>query len=139
MRLKPEERYQTWAELETALGAAWEEISHQKLPPAEATQELDREERVAMGWSYSNMGLSYLDIGKAEVAKEYFERARDLGQREGEPLLEGATWGCVCNLGTPGVPRAALVIEIQSATGEGAALGNRIKTWAAPSATTSSI
>ena len=90
LRLKPEERYQTWAELETALGAAWEEISDQKLPPAEATQELDREERVAMGWSYSNMGLSYLDIGKAEVAKEYFERARDLGQREGEPLLEGA-------------------------------------------------
>jgi serine/threonine protein kinase/uncharacterized glyoxalase superfamily protein PhnB len=134
LALDPEARYQTWAELKTALGAAWEAITARQLPPAKASQELDREERVAVGWSYSNMGLSYLDIGKAEVAREYFERARDVGQREEERHLEGAALGSLGNayfqLGDArraiGYYEQALVIfrEIGNSHREGTSLGN---------------
>ena len=96
LRLAPGERYQEWGSLESALGAAWETLSAQALSPAEAPQGLDREERIAVGWSYSNMGASYLDIGKADVARDYFERARSTGRSEGERTLEGAALG---NLG----------------------------------------
>ena len=96
LRLAPGERYQDWGSLESALGTAWEAISAQALPPTEASQGLDREERVAVGWSYSNIGNSYLDIGKADVARDYFERAVAVGQAEEERHLEGAALG---NLG----------------------------------------
>jgi serine/threonine protein kinase len=88
LHLKPKERYQTWVELETALGAAWEAITDQEISVEETTQELNREERVAMGWSYNNMGASYLDIGKADVALTYFEKALNIGQAEVERNLE---------------------------------------------------
>jgi tetratricopeptide (TPR) repeat protein len=132
--LDPESRYQTWAELETALGAAWEAITTRQLPPAEATQELDREERVAVGWSYNNLGMSYLDIGKVDVSRTYFEQARSVGQQEGESHLEGGSLG---NLGLVylnlGDARRAISYheqhleiarEIGNRRGEGTALGN---------------
>ena len=90
LRLKPGARYTDWGELETALGNVWKQINGRELPEAEASEQLEREERVAAGWSYSNMGASYLDIGKADVARGYLERAQVVGQAEGERRLEAA-------------------------------------------------
>jgi tetratricopeptide (TPR) repeat protein len=134
LTLEATARYSDWGELESALGTAWETITDGELPDEEAAQELNREERVAVGWSYSNMGGSYLDIGKADVAREYFERARDVGQSEDERHLEGAALGNLGNayaaLGDArraiGYYEQALEIsrEIGDRRGEGADLGN---------------
>ena len=134
LHIDPEQRPQDWEQLETALGKAWEQIKGQELPKAESSQKLERNERVASGWSYSNMGLSYLDIGKADVARGYFERAHAVGRDEEERRLEAAG---LTHLGTAcdhlGDARQAidlydqtLVIlrEIGDRRGEGIALGN---------------
>jgi eukaryotic-like serine/threonine-protein kinase len=134
LRLSPGERYQEWGSLEIAIGDAWEAISAQKLPPAEAPQELDREERVAVGWSYINIGYSYLDIGKADVAQDYFERAKSVGRSEGDRVGEGVALGgqglAYAHLGD--TRRAIgfheqhfeIAREIGDRQGEGYALGN---------------
>ena len=89
-------REANWEEVEGVLAAACAGVSGRPAPAAEGAGALSREERVAAGWSYSAMGMSYLDIGKAEVATGYFERALGVGQAEGERQLEGAALG---NLG----------------------------------------
>jgi len=79
-------------------------------PGPEPAAALDRAERVAAGWSFSNMGMSYLDLGQAETALGYFERARAAGAAEEERRLEGA------GLGHLGLAYAALG-EARRATG----------------------
>jgi tetratricopeptide (TPR) repeat protein len=83
-------RYGSWVEVEEALGEAYRAVTGAEVPGAEAVAALSRAERAAAGWSYSAMGASYLDLGKAEVAVGYFERARAVGQAEGERRLEAA-------------------------------------------------
>jgi tetratricopeptide (TPR) repeat protein len=90
LAVNPEERHASWEQVEAALVAAYEEVVDYPAPEPEAAAALSRAERVAVGWSYNAMGGSYLDIGKAEVAREYFERARDIGQVEGENHLESS-------------------------------------------------
>jgi len=123
-----------WEEVEGALAAAYVGVSGRPAPAAEGAVALSREERVAAGWSYSEMGASYLDIGKAKMARGYFERVVGVGQAEGERQLEGAG---VTHLGLAyaalgdarraiGYCEQALAIahEIGDRHGEGAALGN---------------
>lgn len=134
LQLNPGARYRDWGELEVAFGETWGQITTQELPAAEASQRLDREERVAAGWAYNNLGYSYLDIGKADVARGYFEHALVVGQAEGERHLEAAV---LVNLGIGdlilgdtqraiGFYKQALEIsrEIANRRGVGAALGN---------------
>ena len=90
LRLIPGERYTAWEELESAFGEAWEQINNWELHPEESSNQLDREERISVGWSYSSLGASYVDIGKADVAREYFERAQAVGEAEGELRLKAA-------------------------------------------------
>ena len=134
LKLEPGARYAEWGVLETALGNVWKQINGQELPADGVPQQLEREERIAVGWSYCNIGVSYLDIGKADVARGYFERARSVGQVEGEHYLEAAGLG---NLGTAyfalgdaqraiGFFEQVLDIsrEIGDRGGEGVVLGN---------------
>lgn len=97
LALDPGGRYPTWPSLEAVLAAAYRQIAGRFVPDPEPAAALDRADRVAAGWSYSAMGASYLDLGKAEVARRYFERARAAGAAEGERRLEGAG---LCNLGS---------------------------------------
>ena len=134
LSLEPEARYGSWEQVESALVAVYRAAVGHSAPSAESVATLSREERVVAGWSYSEMGASYLDIGKAEVAAGYFERAVAVGRVEGGRELEGAALG---NLGVAyrnlGDARRAiayfeqqLVInrEIGNRGGEGYALGN---------------
>jgi tetratricopeptide (TPR) repeat protein len=134
LALKPEGRIRNWAELELGLADAYAQACGRAAPDAEAVEEQGRAERMAGGWSYGNIGLSYLDLGKAEVARGYFEQAVEVGRVEGERELEGAALG---NLGLAyahlGDARRAIVFheqvlvivrEIGDRRGEGAALGN---------------
>jgi serine/threonine protein kinase len=90
LMLKPEARWENWAEVEVALTDVYTKTCGQAVPEPEAPQAMGRAERVAAGWSYSSIGSSYLDIGKADVARSYFEQAAEVGRAECERALEGA-------------------------------------------------
>jgi tetratricopeptide (TPR) repeat protein len=83
-------RYRDWEGVEVALAAAYEELVSHRAPAEESAAALTREERVATGWSYNSIGASYLDIGKAKVALDFFEQARRMGNLEGDQELEAA-------------------------------------------------
>ena len=135
LTVEPGERYGSWEELEERLAGVYEKVTGRAVPEPEPVAALNRAERVAAGWSYSAMGYSYLDIGKAEVAGGYFERARAAGSAEGERGLEAAGLThlglAYARLGdarrASGYYKQALTIlrEIGDRRGEGcAALGN---------------
>ncbi len=137
-----EGRYGSWGEVEAALAEGYrQEVGVEA--PAEETggEEATRAERVGDGWSYGEIGCSYLDLGKAAVAARYFERALGVGRREGERLLEGAGLNhlglAYATLGDArwaiGCYEQALAIdrEIGDRSGEGASLGNLGNAYAA--------
>ena len=134
LQLRAGDRYGDWGEIETILEGIWEQISGQRLPTTKMTQPLESEERIAVGWSYNNIGFSYMDLGKADVARYYFEQARAVGETEGEFSLESAGLN---HLGLAytrlGDPHRAIVYheqaleirrEIGDLSGKGNALGN---------------
>ena len=75
LALAPADRYQEWGNLEFVLASAYAAIAGCSAPlPADATT-LSLEELLRIASSYSVIGIAYLDIGKAKVAKSYLERA----------------------------------------------------------------
>jgi len=129
LTVRGEERFDNWE----TLSAALEQAAGQSLPPVSADT-LSREERINAGWAFNAMGLSYQDIGKADVAQSYFERALAIGKTEGQDTLQCAA---LCNLGnayvqlgdarrTIGYHEQALSIsrEIGDRRVEGGVLGN---------------
>jgi tetratricopeptide (TPR) repeat protein len=94
--LEPGTRYATWDAVTEALVRTYGGATGQSAPVALPLADLSRVERVAHGWSYSAMGVSYLDLGKAQVAAGYFTRAREIGAATEERGLEGAA---LSNLG----------------------------------------
>jgi len=130
----PERRYGAWTAVEAALAASYRRVGGQPAPAAEPAGALSRAERVAAGWSYSAMGGSYLDLGQAETALGYFQRARQAGQAEGKRGLEaaGLTHLGLASAALGDVRRAigyyeqalAIVREIGDRRDEGTALGN---------------
>jgi tetratricopeptide (TPR) repeat protein len=134
LALEPEARYDQWEEIETELVSVWETDTGHLAPSVASSTALSRAERMQAGWSYGEMGIGYMDIGKAKVAASYFERARAAGAAEGERKLEAAG---LSNLGLAyaalgdvrravGFYEQALVTlcEIGDRRGEGTALGN---------------
>jgi tetratricopeptide (TPR) repeat protein len=134
LAVEPGQRYGHWEEVEPALAGAYEEVTKCRVPVAGPVTALGREERVAAGWSYGAMGVSYLDIGKVEVAVGYFQRAREVGKEEGERPLEevalDSLGNAYRNLGDArraiGYYEQALIIarEIGDRRREGNVLGN---------------
>ncbi len=51
-------------QIEEVLSKIYEKITGNPVPAQETPSEMNREERVAAGWSYSSIGCSYLDMGK---------------------------------------------------------------------------
>jgi len=85
-----ERRFHTWAEVERALSELFSQVLGVQAPQGQAVQDETRYERVAAGWSYNTIGLSYRDIGKYDAAVDYFEQAVRVGRSEGESHLECA-------------------------------------------------
>ena len=88
LALEPGARYRSWEEVEEALREVYRSVLRRPAPPVSSAAVLSRGERLAVGWSYSALGASYLDIGKVRIAQSYFEQVRDVAQKESEPLLE---------------------------------------------------
>jgi tetratricopeptide (TPR) repeat protein len=130
----PANRYADWAAMEAALGAAYLAATGQAVPEPTAAAALSRSEQVAAGWSCSEMGKSYRNIGNAQAALGYFQRAWQAGQAAGEHRLEMAGLDGLgvmyTDLGDArraiGYHEQALVISraIGNREGEGNALGN---------------
>jgi tetratricopeptide (TPR) repeat protein len=90
LAVEPEERYGSWSEVGTAMGAAYRAVTGQPEPAPEPTAALNSGERVAAAWSYNAIGQSYLDLGQAKTALGYFDRARTAGMEEADRPLEAA-------------------------------------------------
>jgi len=132
--LDPAARYAEWAIVETDLAATLAAMTGRDAPVPVTAAALSREERVVAGWSYCELGVSYLNLGKAEVAVSYSERARAVSIAEGDRPLE---WAALTHLGLAyaglgdarhalGYHEQALAIacEIGGRLEEGHALGN---------------
>ncbi|GAB4267802.1 MAG: hypothetical protein Kow0080_10150 [Candidatus Promineifilaceae bacterium] len=91
-----ERRYLNWNDVLQALETVYTAVTGQQPPPERTGREDSPEERLALGRSYNTMGLSYLDIGKLDVAIMYFEQAVWIGRNEQARDLECAGLG---NLG----------------------------------------
>jgi tetratricopeptide (TPR) repeat protein len=87
------QRYADWGAVEAVLAAAYSTATGQMVPGPELVSALSRAERVETGWSYSEIGVSYVVMGKAQAALTYFQYAYQSGQAEGERLLEAAALG----------------------------------------------
>lgn len=96
LAVHPGERYQSWEAVETALGVAYELVAGRQAPVPARAGAVSSEERAAAGWSFSAIGWSYLELGRADVACQYFERAMVVAEAEKERYLAASTLG---NLG----------------------------------------
>jgi tetratricopeptide (TPR) repeat protein len=131
---EPAGRYADWGAVEAALAAAYRTVTGQPPPGPEPVGALSRAERVAAGWSYNDMGVSCSEMGNAQAAMGYFQKAHQVGLAEKEPRLVGAGLTHLGNayerLGDVrraiGYYEQALAIhqEIGDRGGEGTALGN---------------
>jgi tetratricopeptide (TPR) repeat protein len=134
LAVEPGRRYDGWPALEAALAAAYRQAAGRPAPAVEPAGALSRAERVTAGWSYNDIGASYLDLGQAETALGYCERAHQAGQAEGEHGLEAAGLGNLGNASAAlgdarraiGYYEQALAIhrKIGDRRGEGAGLSN---------------
>lgn len=97
-----EQRYRDWAEAEKTLASVYTQVTGSPSPPEWDGAEETPDERLAAGNSYNTMGLSYLDIGKLDVAVMYFEQAVNVARAENMRELEGK------GLGNLGLAYAAL-------------------------------
>ena len=93
---KREKRYRNWREAEEEISLAYERLTGESAPAEHVAADQTRDDRIVAGYSYNTMGLSYLDIGKLDVAVMYFEQAVNVGRAENSEELEGTGLG---NLG----------------------------------------
>ncbi len=93
---KREHRFRNWREAEEEISHAYERLTGKPAPAENLSTSQTSDDRVIAGYSYNTMGLSYLDIGKLDVAVMYFEQAVNVGRAENSEELEGTGLG---NLG----------------------------------------
>ena len=96
LMVNPDQRYRNWPEVEKALTDVYKTAVSLDVPTERVAGDSTKDERIALGQSYNSMGMSYLDIGKLDVAVMYFEQAVIIARAEKSPALESAGLG---NLG----------------------------------------
>ncbi len=135
MAVQPDQRFQTWADVEKAVTMVYRRVLKQDVPHKDKQEESNGQaEDIAAGWSYDAMGLSYHDIGRHDLAAGYFERVIWIARQASDYALEGAGLshlGATC-LATGDVLGAlefhkqhlAIARQIGDQGGESDALGN---------------
>lgn len=101
-------RYTTWNEIVCVLDSALQICCKKSLPIGNDTELADGKVKIQMGWSFRAIGHAYLDIGKAYIAKAYFEKGVQIGRSCNDDGLIAA------NLGNLGLAFGALG-ELQQA------------------------
>jgi serine/threonine protein kinase len=96
LMVNPDQRFRDWREMEETLTEVYKTVVSKDVPTERMAGDTTSDERIALGQSYNTMGLSYLDIGKLDVAVMYFEQAVIIARAEKSSNLESAGLG---NLG----------------------------------------
>jgi tetratricopeptide (TPR) repeat protein len=86
-------RYQTWSEVEHDLAESYEKITGTSPPAAPGAVAVSRAERVAQGFAYAVLGVSYVDIGDPAAAEAAFCVSRSIAEAEQDPHLEMVVTG----------------------------------------------
>lgn len=84
----PAKRYSTWEQIINALENTYRTVTGNAVPILERPEEQTRIEQIALGWGYANLGQSYQDIGKTEIALLNFERVIKIGKTHYDKMLE---------------------------------------------------
>jgi tetratricopeptide (TPR) repeat protein len=85
-------RFGSWDEVDALLGDIYSDITGKATPTLDlSSSEIGKAERIAYGWAYSNIGYSYLDLGKSKEAIGYFAQAQAIGEKEKAVELEIAS------------------------------------------------
>lgn len=90
LAIEPTRRYADWSAVEAASVMAYHAVTGQAPPQPEDANALNAAERVTAGWSFNAIGASYLDLGQVDNAIRSFEKARVVGQAEGNRRLESS-------------------------------------------------
>ncbi len=83
----PLERVTDWNTVAEILSKVYLKLSGLPVPPCEF-ENSSITERVSDGWSYNAIGKAYLEIGKSEVAIEYFRKSLSLVGETGDRYCE---------------------------------------------------
>jgi tetratricopeptide (TPR) repeat protein len=89
LALEPDERYQNWDAVESALSAAYQEMVGWPVPAPEPTDAPTESERVLTGWFFNAVGSASREFGGTHTAMTCFERAVSVGHAEGDQALVG--------------------------------------------------
>jgi len=92
----PEERFQTWTELEKELVGILNKVLNTKTEETNIVIDVSRLGQIRKGESLLALGNSYLDIGKAEKAIIYYAQGIHIGKTQKRPELTAA---CTGNIG----------------------------------------
>ena len=90
IQLKPANRPTQWSYILDALDEAYLMQSGQSAPHANASGLLSIDNELQIGWSSNAIGAAYLDLGNAEMALRYFDRAFAIGKGEDNIVLFSA-------------------------------------------------
>lgn len=89
LALHPEDRYQSWEELETAVATAYESATNFSAPAFEPIDILSESEQALRGWLLYAIGLTAIETGNLTGAMTCFELALKAGRKEGDRILVG--------------------------------------------------
>jgi serine/threonine protein kinase len=95
--IRPSSRYQDWGEFESELSDAYEALFKKAVPKSPKREDLGLGEDVIRGWSLMEIGVSYLDIDKIEIAHKYLDSALEISRINHDVQLQSTSIG---NLGT---------------------------------------
>ena len=83
----PKGRYQEWGKITQELERLYAKLMGHAAPVESSAAHASDDERIEYEWSYNVMGHAYADMGKAEIAKYYFDKslsiASDIGDQRG--------------------------------------------------------
>lgn len=83
------ERYKNWADVDAELTLLFSKVTRLNFPSIAPLDLQTPMERINTGWSFNEIGVSYLDISLYTRAQRYFELAKEIGKSEGEKRLVG--------------------------------------------------
>jgi len=89
LALEPQQRYQSWVDVETAIAAAYKDVVHFPVPGPEPTDTPSQSERGLEGWFLNSLGCVSTEAGNIDTARECLTLAVQSGSRDGDQKLVG--------------------------------------------------
>lgn len=88
LMVNPVDRYRTWRDTEDALTGVFTQVFGEPPPEERLETAVTTDDLLAAARSYNTMGLSYMDIGKLDVAVMYFEQVVTIARNEKSQEIE---------------------------------------------------